>query len=208
MASGIAARLSTLLAALAFSVGVAAQAFLNTFVAAAAGMLGWLVVERGKGGHATTLGAASGAVAGLVAITPCAGFVGGLAPVAIGAIAGAVCYLAIALKFRFRYDDARDGGAVHLVGGIIGSILLGLFADATVNPAGANGVFFGGGWHLFREQVFAVAVVFAFSFVVSGAIGLVLMRALPAGIRVSEEDESGGLDLALHSETAYAHDRA
>src|SRR6476661_3133176 len=124
--------------------GVAAQAFLNTFVAAAAGMLGWLVVERLKGGHATTLGGASGAVAGLVAITPCAGFVGGLAPVAIGAIAGGVCYLAIALKFKYGYDDALDVVAVHLVGGIIGSILLGLFADAAVNPAGTDGVFLGG----------------------------------------------------------------
>jgi ammonium transporter, Amt family len=187
--------------------GVAAQAFLNTFVAAAAGMLGWLVVERLKGGHATTLGAASGAVAGLVAITPCAGFVGGLAPVAIGAIAGGVCYLAIALKFRFGYDDALDVVAVHLVGGIIGSVLLGLFADASVNPLGTDGVFFGGGWSLFGEQVLAVAVVFAFSFTVSGAIAVALSRLLPGGIRVSEEDESGGLDLALHSENAYAHDR-
>ena len=112
------------------------------------------------------------------------------------------------MKFRFGYDDALDVVAVHLVGGIIGSILLGLFADVSVNPAGADGVFFGGGWHLFGEQVLAVAVVFVFSFVVSGAIGVVLMRVLPGGIRVSEEDESGGLDLALHAETAYAHDRA
>jgi len=98
--------------------GVAAQAFLNTFVAAAAAMLGWLIVERIKAGHATTLGAASGAVAGLVAITPCAGFVGGLAPVVIGLVAGAMCYLAINLKFRFGYDDSLDVVAVHLVGGM------------------------------------------------------------------------------------------
>ena len=115
---------------------VAAQAFLNTFVAAAAAMIGWLIVERLKAGHATTLGAASGAVAGLVAITPCAGFVGGLAPIVIGAIAGVVCYLAISLKFKFGYDDSLDVVAVHLVGGLIGSILLGLFADASVNAAG------------------------------------------------------------------------
>jgi Amt family ammonium transporter len=188
--------------------GVAAQAFLNTFVAASAGMLGWLVVERIKGGHATTLGAASGAVAGLVAITPCAGFVGALAAVAIGAIAGIVCFLAISLKFRFGYDDALDVVGVHLVGGIVGSILLGLFADASVNAHGADGLFFGGGWHLFREQVFAVAVVFAFSFAVSAAIALVLDRVMPGGIRVSEDDESSGLDLALHTENAYALDRA
>jgi Amt family ammonium transporter len=188
--------------------GVAAQAFLNTFVAASAGMLGWLVVERTRGAHATTLGAASGAVAGLVAITPCAGFVGALAAVAIGAIAGVICFLAISLKFRFGYDDALDVVGVHLVGGIVGSILLGLFADRSVNARGADGVFFGGGWHLFGEQVFAVAVVFAFSFVVSGAIALVLNGVLRGGIRVSEDDEAGGLDLALHSENAYALDRA
>jgi Amt family ammonium transporter len=187
--------------------GVAAQAFLNTFVAAAAGMIGWLVVERIKAGHATTLGAASGAVAGLVAITPCAGFVGGLAPIAIGLVAGAVCYLAIGLKFRFGYDDSLDVVAVHLVGGIIGSVLLGLFADASVNELGKDGVFFGGGWGLFGEQVLAVAAVFAFSFVVSGLIGYVLKVVLPKGIRVSEEDEEVGLDLTQHSETGYSLER-
>jgi len=184
--------------------GVAAQAFINTFVAAAAAMLGWLIVERLKSGHATTLGAASGAVAGLVAITPCAGFVGGMAPIAIGAIAGGVCFLAIQLKFRFGYDDSLDVIAVHLVGGIIGSILLGLFADDAVNPAGKDGVFLGGGWGLFGEQVLAVGVVLAFSFVVSGLIGLVLKAVLPGGIRVSEEDEDVGLDLSQHAETGYA----
>ena len=187
--------------------GVAAQAFLNTFVAAAAAMVAWLIVERLKDGHATTLGAASGAVAGLVAITPCAGFVGGLAPLAIGGVAGAVCYLAISLKFRFGYDDSLDVIAVHLVGGIIGSVLLGLFADASVNPAGADGVFFGGGWSLFGEQVLAVAVVMVFSFTVSLAIGFGLKKALPGGIRVSEEDEETGLDLTQHSETGYALER-
>ena len=138
---------------------VAAQAFMNTFVAAAAAMLGWLIVERLKAGHATTLGAASGAVAGLVAITPCAGFVGGIAPIIIGLIAGVVCYLAISLKFRLGYDDALDVVGVHLVGGILGSILLGLFADASVNALGRDGVFFGGGWGLFGEQLLAVGVV-------------------------------------------------
>src|SRR4051812_38705508 len=136
--------------------GLAAQAFLNTHLAAAAGMLGWLIVERIKDGHATTLGAASGAVAGLVAITPCAGFVGGLSPIAIGAIAGAVCFLAIQLKFRFGYDDSLDVVGVHLVGGIIGSLLLGFFADLRVNPLGADGVFFGGGGALLLDQLTAV----------------------------------------------------
>ena len=113
--------------------GLAVQAFVNTNLAAAAAMLGWLVAERIKTGHATTLGAASGAVAGLVAITPCAGFVGGMAPVYIGLIAGVICYLAVSLKFRFGYDDALDVVGVHLVGGVLGSLLLGLFADDAVN---------------------------------------------------------------------------
>ena len=102
---------------------------MNTFLAASAAMLGWLLVERVKDGQATTLGAASGAVAGLVAITPCAGFVGGMAPIYIGAVAGVVCCLASRLKYRFGYDDRLDVIAVHLVGGLVGSLLLGLFAD-------------------------------------------------------------------------------
>jgi Amt family ammonium transporter len=187
---------------------IAAQAFLNTFVAAAAAMIGWLIAERIKDGHATTLGAASGAVAGLVAITPCAGFVGALSSIVIGALAGAVCYLAISLKFRFQYDDALDVVGVHLVGGVIGSVLLGLFADKTVNPAGADGVFFGGGWGLFGEQVLAVVVVLVFSFVVSYVIGIGLHTLLPGGARVSDEDEDIGLDLTQHSETGYALERA
>jgi Amt family ammonium transporter len=186
---------------------VAAQAFLNTFVAAAAGMLGWLIVERMKSGHATTLGAASGAVAGLVAITPCAGFVGGLAPLVIGALAGAICYLAIQLKYKFGYDDSLDVVAVHLVGGLLGSILLGLFADASINELGKDGAFFGGGWGLFGEQVLAVGVVLVFSFAVSMIIGLALKAVLPKGIRVTEDDEFTGLDLTQHSETGYALDR-
>ena len=186
---------------------VAAQAFINTFVAAAAAMLAWLVVERIKTGHATTLGGASGAVAGLVAITPCAGFVGAMPSIVIGAAAGVVCYLAINLKFRFGYDDSLDVVAVHLVGGLLGSILLGLFADASVNPAGKDGVFFGGGWNLFGEQVLAVAAVGLFSAIVSLFIALALKVVLPKGIRVTEEDEEEGLDLTQHSETGYALER-
>jgi ammonium transporter, Amt family len=130
-----------------------------------------------------------------------------MAPIAIGGIAGAVCYLAIQLKFKFGYDDSLDVVAVHLVGGIIGSVLLGLFADASVNSAGRDGVFFGGGWGLFGDQVVAVIVVMVFSFVVSYAIGWVLKTVLPGGIRVSEEDEDSGLDLTQHSETGYALER-
>ena len=187
--------------------GVAAQAFMNTFVAAAAGMLGWLIVERVKAGHATTLGAASGAVAGLVAITPCAGFVGGLSPIIIGAIAGAVCYLAIWLKFHFKFDDSLDVIAVHLVGGIIGSVLLGFFADSAVNKAGKDGVLFGGGWSLVGEQILAVVVIMAFSMVVTLIIGLGLKKSLSKGIRVTSEEEEIGLDLTQHSENAYSLER-
>ncbi len=187
--------------------GLAAQALLNTHLAAAAGMLGWLVLEKIRTGHATTLGAASGAVAGLVAITPCAGFVGGLEPIIIGAIVGGVCFLAVSMKFRFGYDDSLDVIGVHLVGGILGSVLLGLFADSAVNAAAPDGVFHGGGWGLFGEQVLAVGATMVFSFVVTALICLVLKAVLPGGIRVPEEDEETGLDLTQHSEVAYAMDR-
>ena len=187
--------------------GIAAQALVNTHLAAAAAMIGWLVVERITSGHATTLGAASGLVAGLVAITPCAGFVGGMAPIYIGLIAGGVCALAVSLKFKFGYDDSLDVVGVHLVGGIVGSLLLGFFADAAINPAGADGVFQGGGFGLFGEQMLAVVSTMVWSFVVTFAIVFVLSKVLPGGIRVSEEDEETGLDLSQHSETGYALDR-
>jgi Amt family ammonium transporter len=188
--------------------GIAAQAFMNTFVAAAAGMLGWLIVERMKSGHATTLGAASGAVAGLVAITPCAGFVGGVAPVIIGLITGAVCFLAIQLKFKFGYDDSLDVVAVHLVGGILGSLMVGLFADDAVNELASDGLFLGGGASLLTEQFIAVAATFVFSFIVSYVIGIALKALLPKGIRVTEDEEHTGLDLSQHSETGYSLERA
>jgi len=185
--------------------GVAAQAFVNTFLAASAGMLGWLALERWKAGHATTLGGASGAVAGLVAITPCAGYVGGMAPVVIGFVTGAVCYLAVSMKYRFGYDDALDVIGVHLVGGIVGSLLLGLFADLSVNAAGRDGLLFGGGLGLLGEQALAVGVTLVFSFVATFLICVALDRLLPGGLRVSEEEEESGLDLTQHSETGYSY---
>jgi Amt family ammonium transporter len=181
--------------------GLAAQAVVNTHLAAAAAMLSWLVVEKKVAGHATTLGAASGAVAGLVAITPCAGFVGGMAPVYIGLAAGAACYAALSLKKRFKLDDSLDVIAVHLVGGILGSLLLGLFADKAVNSLGADGLFLGGGARLLGEQALAVVVTFAFSFLVTFAMAKVLDRTI--GLRVSDDDELIGLDQSQHAETAY-----
>ncbi len=181
--------------------GLAAQALLNTHLAAAAAMLGWLLIERVVAGHATTLGAASGAVAGLVAITPCAGYVGGMAPIIIGLLAGAVCYAALKLKATFRFDDSLDVIAVHLIGGLLGSILLGFFADTSVNSLGFDGVFFGGGTELLWNQARACAITLVFSFVVSYAIATAIHRTV--GLRVSADDEQIGLDQSQHAETAY-----
>jgi ammonium transporter, Amt family len=170
-------------------------------------MCSWLVVEKFRSGHATTLGAASGAVAGLVAITPCAGFVGSMSSIYIGAIAGAVCMIAVSWKLKLGYDDSLDVVGVHLVGGLVGTLLLGLFADTAINSAGRDGVFYGGGWGLFGDQALAAVSVMAYSFVVTLVIVFVLSKILRGGIRVDAEDEEQGLDLTQHSETAYAYDR-
>jgi Amt family ammonium transporter len=180
--------------------GVAAQALVNTHLAAAAGMLGWLLVERIKTGHATTLGAASGAVAGLVAITPCAGFVGGVAPMIIGGLAGAICVFALAIKSRMNWDDSLDVIAVHLVGGIVGTLLLGLFADAAIN-GDTDGLLFGGGFELLKDQFVAALSVAAFSFVATYLIATAVQRTI--GLRVSDGDERIGLDQSQHAESAY-----
>ena len=182
--------------------GIAGQALLNTHVAAAMAMCSWLVVERLKDGKATTLGGASGAVAGLVAITPCAGFVNTLGALAIGAVAGAVCFLAIQLKYRFRYDDSLDVVAVHLMGGIIGSVMLGLLADSNINSATGDGVFLGGNAELLVNQFIAVGATLLFSFMVSLILAKVIDLAI--GLRVSDDDEAQGLDATQHAETAYS----
>ncbi|HEX7167108.1 MAG TPA: ammonium transporter [Acidimicrobiales bacterium] len=182
--------------------GLAAQALVNTNLAAAAAMLSWLLVEKIRDGKATTLGGASGAVAGLVAITPCAGFVGGVAPIIIGAIAGIVCYLAIQLKYKFGYDDSLDVVGVHLVGGIVGSVLLGFFSDTSVNSFGFDSVFFGGSSELLVNQLIAIGSVIVFSGVVTFVLAKIV--DLVIGLRVTEDQEAEGLDTALHAETAYA----
>ncbi len=184
--------------------GQAVQALLNTFVAAAAGMIGWMLIEWYRDGKATTLGACSGVVAALVAITPAAGYVGGLSSVIFGLVAGVGCYFLIGLKNKFGYDDSLDVVGVHGGGGIIGGLLLGLFADnSAINsePGGfQDGVFFGGG-ELFVDQLAAMGSVIAFSFIVT----FIIAKGLDAtiGLRVSEEDEVAGLDQSQHAETAY-----
>jgi Amt family ammonium transporter len=184
--------------------GVAAQALMNTFLAASAGMLGWILVERVKDGKPTTLGAASGAVAGLVAITPCAGFVGGMSPVLIGLVAGVLCVLAIQMKYRLGYDDSLDVVGVHLVGGLVGALLLGFFADSAVNEVVTDeGLFLGGGVTLLWFQIVASFATLAFSFVVSFVIAKVIDLAI--GLRVSSEDEDEGLDSTQHAESAYSY---
>jgi Amt family ammonium transporter len=183
--------------------GVAAVALINTFLAASAAMLGWLLIEVIKEGKATTLGAMSGAVAGLVAITPCAGFVGGMSGVYIGFLAGAICCLALGIKKAFKFDDSLDVIAVHLVGGLLGSILLGLFADSAINGAVANeGVFLGGGADLLVDQIVASVVTLVFSFVASFIIAKAIDVTM--GLRIDDAAEDEGLDLSQHAETAYS----
>jgi Amt family ammonium transporter len=174
--------------------------FINTTVATCAAMLAWLLVERIRDGHATTLGAASGVVAGLVAITPACSAVTPLGAIAIGLITGALCALAVGLKFRFGFDDSLDVVGVHLVGGLSGTILIGFFASSAA-PAGVNGLFYGGGVdQLWRQAVGAVAVML-YSFVLSLALGYLVK--LTVGFRVDEDAEVSGIDEAEHAETAY-----
>jgi len=181
---------------------IAVHAFVNTQLAAAAGMLGWLAFELGKEKVPTTLGAASGAVAGMVAITPCAGFIGPMPALGVGAVAGLVCALAVRVKFTLRYDDSLDVLAVHGMGGVVGMVLLGLFASRTIDPAGANGLLEGGGWHFFSLELFVVIVSVAFCFGMSYGIAKVI--DLSMGLRVAPDIEFEGLDLRVHAETAYS----
>jgi Amt family ammonium transporter len=178
----------------------AVNAVMTTQIGAALGALGWVAAEWRKTGAPTTLGAASGAVAGLVAITPAAGFVGPQAAFVFGLVAGVACYLAVSLKFRFGYDDSLDVVGVHLVGGIVGSILLGVFAQASVNPSGADGLLYGG-VGLFFKQLLAVGAVLAFSFVATWLIAKVVDATV--GLRADDRQEIEGLDITLHEERAY-----
>src|SRR5947209_1014005 len=182
--------------------GLAAQAFVGTQLAACAGLIGWLVVEKLRTGHATTLGAASGAVAGLVAITPACGFVNSLAAIVVGLAGGVVGAIAVGLKFRFRYDDSLDVVGVHGAGGVVGTLLVGVFATQHVNSAiGARGLFAGGGAGLLGEQALAVAVTIAWAFAATWLVAQAVQRVI--GLRVPEAVEVEGLDTAIHAESAY-----
>jgi Amt family ammonium transporter len=181
--------------------GLAASAFLATNTGAAAAALGWMFTEWMTRGKPTVLGAASGAVAGLVAITPAAGFVGPVSSIVIGAAAGALCYSACNFKSRLGYDDSLDVVGVHGVGGTWGALATGLFASKAVNEAGGDGLFFGNPGQLWT-QIIAVAATVVMAVVLTYVI-LKVVDAL-VGLRVSDEDEIAGLDLSQHSETAYA----
>lgn len=182
--------------------GRAVQAFINTFLASAAAGLAWCLVERLRHGHVTNLGVASGVVAGLVAITPGCGYVTSMSSIAIGLVAGVVCQFALSLKVTFGFDDALDVIGVHLVGGLVGSLLIGLFADPKAfNLDFSAGLFNGGGLRLLGEQLLANGATLAYSFIITFAIATVLHRTI--GLRVTADDESEGLDITQHSETAY-----
>ncbi|MDO8395597.1 MAG: ammonium transporter, partial [Dietzia sp.] len=179
--------------------GAAGLAWINTTVATAAAMLGWLLTERIRDGHPTSLGAASGVVAGLVAITPAAGSVHPLGAIALGAVSGALCALAVGLKHRFGYDDSLDVVGVHLVAGLWGTIAIGLLATGTFDTDA--GVFYSAdGWKLLVVQIVIAVAALVFTAIMT-AIAYVICR--PLGWRISETDEQSGIDGAEHAESAY-----
>jgi Amt family ammonium transporter len=180
--------------------GLAASAFVVTHIASALAALTWMFMEWIHRGKPTTLGAASGAVAGLVAITPGSGFVGPISAIIIGGLAGIICYGGVLLKSRLGYDDSLDVVGIHGLGGTWGALATGLFASKAVNPAGANGLFFGNPGQLWIQFVSVIAsMVFAF------VMTLVILKVvdLVIGLRVTEEDEVRGMDVSLHNEAAY-----
>ncbi len=178
----------------------ASVVFVNTFAATCAAAIGWLVTEKIRDGHATTLGAASGVVAGLVAITPACSSVSPLGALALGLIAGVLCALAVGLKYRLGYDDSLDVVGVHLVGGLVGTLLIGFLATADA-PAGVDGLFYGGGAGQLWSQTFAALSVMVYSFVVAFAIGKVI--DLTMGFRITADDEVSGIDTVVHAENGY-----
>jgi Amt family ammonium transporter len=181
--------------------GTAALALINTQVAGAGAVLAWLVFERIRDGKATTFGAATGAIAGLVAITPACGFVTPLGALAIGVLAGVVCAWAVGLKYRMGFDDSLDVVGVHGFGGVVGMLGIGLFAATVANAAGADGLLFGGGFELLGKQVIAILGTAAFAFAMTWVIATIIDRTM--GFRVSADDEVAGVDTTQHAESAY-----
>jgi len=180
---------------------LAAVAFTNTMIATSAALLGWIIVEQFRDGKPTTLGAASGAVAGLVAVTPAAGYVAPLGAILIGVLAGAICALACGLKFKLGLDDSLDVVAVHLIGGLVGTLMLGFVATTTVNSLSGDGLFYGGGADVLIGQAIAAFSVLGYSFVVTLILGMLIKYTI--GFRVNEESEATGIDENEHAETAY-----
>ncbi|WUD59299.1 ammonium transporter [Nocardia sp. NBC_00511] len=180
--------------------GTAGSTFLTTTFATCSAMLGWLLVEKLRDGHATSLGAASGLVAGLVAITPSCSSVNVLGALAIGVVAGVACALAVGLKFKFGFDDSLDVVGVHLVGGIIGTLMVGLVATKEA-PAGVQGLLYGGGFNQLWRQAVGAGVVLAFSFIMTLIIALAIKYTI--GLRATEDEEFQGMDESDHAESAY-----
>ncbi|MEV0673028.1 ammonium transporter [Mycobacterium sp. NPDC050441] len=178
----------------------AAIVMVTTFVATCAATLAWIAVEKLKTGHVTGVGAASGAIAGLVAITPACGAVTPVGAIALGAIAGAVCILAVGLKEKLGYDDSLDVVGVHLVGGVIGTLLIGFLASDAM-PSKVSGLFYGGGLDQLWKQAIAAGAVAGYSFAVAFAIAYVIKKTM--GIRISPEEEEKGIDTAFHRDSAY-----
>ena len=179
---------------------VAAVAWINTLVATGAAALAWLLTEKIRDGHATSLGAASGVVAGLVAITPACSAVNPVGAILVGAVAGVLCALAVGLKYKLGYDDSLDVVGVHLVGGLVGTLLIGILATSAA-PAGVDGLLYGGGVDQLWRQAVAAGAVMAFSFGVAFVLGLAIERTI--GFRVDAEAEVAGVDLTTHAESAY-----
>jgi Amt family ammonium transporter len=181
---------------------LAAEAVVSTHLAGVGGLIGWLLLEKRLIGNATTLGAASGAVAGLVAITPAAGYLDAFPALLLGAVAGAACLLAVRAKFRLGYDDALDVVGVHFVGGVIGTLGVGLFASHAVNAAVTHqGLLLGGGLTQLGTQALGVLAAAAWAFAATYALARILDATLR--LRVDPEHELAGLDLSQHAETAY-----
>src|SRR5690606_6077167 len=180
--------------------GLAGATFLTTTIATGAAMMAWLLVEKLRDGHPTSLGAASGVVAGLVAITPSCSSVNALGALIIGIASGALCALAVGLKFKFGYDDSLDVVGVHLVGGLVGTLLVGLVA-APEAPAAVEGLFYGGGLDLLIKQAVGAFTVLVYSLVVTAIIALAIKYTI--GLRADDEGEAAGLDESEHAESAY-----